>query len=376
MSYQFSDHVTPGVGKLKPYQPGKPIAEVVHELGLAKTNIIKLASNENPLGPSALVLAAIRAESTGLTHYPDGSGHQLKQALANKFGIDPNTITLGNGSNDVLDLIVRAWVAVNDEVIFSEYGFAIYPIATLAANGKPVQIPAKDYGHDLSAMAAAITDQTRIIFLANPNNPTGTWFDRQALQNFLDVVPERVLVVLDEAYCEYVEHKDYPDGLMLLSNYPNLIITRTFSKIYGLAGLRLGFSVSSSAIASVLNRVRQPFNVNSLALVAAVAALTDVDYVTQSRLVNRTGLQQLADGLEKLGLSYIPSIGNFLCFDTGRDAESVYQALLQQGVIVRPLAGYGLSQHLRVSVGTAGQNQIFLEALARVLRQSAHMDWA
>lgn len=376
MSYQFSDHVTPGVGKLKPYQPGKPIAELVHELGLAETNVIKLASNENPLGPSALVLAAIRAENTGLTRYPDGSGHQLKQALANKFGIDSNTITLGNGSNDVLDLIVRAWVAANDEVIFSEYGFAIYPIATLAANGKPVQIPAKDYGHDLSAMAAAITDQTRIIFLANPNNPTGTWFDRQALQNFLDVVPERVLVVLDEAYCEYVERKDYPDGLTLLPNYPNLIITRTFSKIYGLAGLRLGFSVSSSAIASVLNRVRQPFNVNSLALVAAVAALTDVDYVTQSRLVNRTGLQQLADGLEKLGLSYIPSIGNFLCFDTGRDAESVYQALLQQGVIVRPLAGYGLPQHLRVSVGTAGQNRIFLEALAKVLRQSAQMDWA
>ncbi len=371
MSCDFSQCTTTGVGRLKPYQPGKPIAELARELGLNEAHIVKLASNENPLGASPHVLKALLAASAEVTRYPDGSGYQLKQALAQTLNVDMASITLGNGSNDVLDLIVRAWVAPGDEVIFSEYAFAVYAIATLAASGTPVQVPAKDYGHDLEAMAAAVTERTRIIFLANPNNPTGTWFDRAELQRFLDTVPSNVLVVLDEAYCEYVDNVDYPKGLEWLGRggkaQSNLIVTRTFSKIYGLAALRVGYSLSSPKIAEVLNRVRQPFNVNSFALAAAEAALADEDYVRLSREVNAAGLQQLATGLHDLGLSFIPSLGNFLTFDTGTDGEQVYQSLLAEGVIVRPLTGYGLPRHLRVSVGTQAENQRFLTALAQVM---------
>ena len=246
------------------------------------------------------VLEALKVEAGELARYPDGGGYQLKAALSQKLGIDADGITLGNGSNDVLDLIVRAWVAPGDEVIFAEHAFAVYPIATLAASGRPVQVPAVDYGHDLDAMAAAVTEKTRIIFIANPNNPTGTWLGRKAVDAFLAKVPERVLVVLDEAYCEYIEESEYPDGLTLLDEYPNLIVTRTFSKIYGLAGLRVGYSVSSPALAEVLNRVRQPFNVNSLAMAAAVAVLGDEDYVARSRAVNKEGLACLEAGLSSL----------------------------------------------------------------------------
>ncbi|WP_242667254.1 histidinol-phosphate transaminase [Parendozoicomonas haliclonae] len=371
MSCDFAQQTTPGVSRLKPYQPGKPISELARELGLDEKAIVKLASNENPLGPSEKVVATLQSECADLARYPDGSGYQLKQALAAKLSVDPQGITLGNGSNDVLDLIVRAWVSPGDEVVFSEHAFAVYPISTLAASGQPVQVPAKDYGHDLVAMAAAITDKTRVVFIANPNNPTGNWLDRDALKTFLQSVPERVLVVLDEAYCEYIDHPDYPNGLDWLADYPNLVVTRTFSKIYGLASLRVGYSVSSVAIAEVLNRVRQPFNVNSFALAAAVAALADEDYVARSKAMNTDGLRQLEQGLDVLGLSYIPSLGNFITFDTGHNGEQVYQTLLKRGVIVRPVTGYGLPAHLRVSVGTPEENQAFLDALPAALSEVA-----
>ena len=363
----FVKRAVSGVQVLQPYQPGKPVSELARELGLKEENIVKLASNENPLGPSPVVLKVIQNELAELTRYPDGSAYSLKQALSKKLGVDAECITLGNGSNDVLDLIVRSWVAPGDEVVFSEHAFAVYPISTLAASGKPIKVPAKDYGHDLDAMADAITEKTRVVFIANPNNPTGTWLDCDAVESFLSKVPSDVLVVLDEAYCEYIEEPSYPDGLNYLSQYPNLIVTRTFSKIYGLAGLRVGYSVSSPQIADVLNRVRQPFNANSLALAAAEAALNDDDYIAQSCAVNREGMAQIEAGLNALGLAFIPSLGNFITFDTGCNGEAVYQALLERGVIVRPVTGYGLPAHLRVSIGTAAENQAFLDALPSAL---------
>ncbi len=369
MSCDFISTATPGVGSLQPYQPGKPVSELARELGLEESTIVKLASNENPLGPSQKVVEAIQQALPELTRYPDGSGYELKAALSAKLGVSSESITLGNGSNDVLDLIVRGWVNPGDEVIFSQHAFAVYPISTLAASGKPVAVPAVDYGHDLPAMAAAVTDKTRVVFVANPNNPTGTWLNSESLKEFLDQVPERVLVVIDEAYCEYITESDYPDALGWLADYSNLIVTRTFSKIYGLASLRVGYSVSSPAIANILNRVRHPFNVNSLALAAAEAALADEDYLFRSRKLNNEGLVYLTRELEALGLDVIPSLGNFLTFNTGLNGEAVFQALLKSGVIVRPVTGYGMPQHLRVSVGTMAENETFIKALPDALAE-------
>ena len=365
MSCDFVALANPGVQKLVPYQTGKPIEELQRELGV--NHVVKLASNENPLGPGQKALAAARHALEGMHRYPDGAGFYLKSALAERFGVEPRCITLGNGSNDVLELVARAWVMPGDEVIFSEHAFAVYPLATLACSGVPVTVPAKLYGHDLEAMAAAVTDKTRVIFVANPNNPTGTWHHRQALESFLSAVPERVLVVLDEAYFEYVEEVDYPNGLDYLDRYPNLVVTRTFSKIHGLAALRIGLAVSSPAIADVLNRVRQPFNVNSVAQAAALAALDDDAYVENSRSLNTSGLAQVAEGLQRLDLQFVPSVANFLAFDCGRDATPVYDALLKEGVIVRPIGGYGMPQFLRVSIGLAQENEQFLRALEKVL---------
>lgn len=353
-----------GVQQLRPYEPGKPIDELERELGL--THIVKLASNENPLGPSHKALHALK-HLNDLHLYPDGAGYALKAALADALDITSNQLTLGNGSNDVLDLIARAYLQPGDEAIFSEYAFAVYPLVTLACNATPVQVPSNLYGHDLAAMADAVTERTRVIFVANPNNPTGTWFNAHALEVFLERVPERVIVVLDEAYFEYVEESHYPDGTQYLSRYPNVIVTRTFSKIHGLAGLRVGYGVSNPQIADVLNRVRQPFNVNTPAMLAATAALSDDDHIENSRSENTAGLVQLAEGLLHLGLEQIPSVANFITFDCGSDAMPVYDALLRKGVIVRPLGGYGMPNHLRVTVGTASENEQFLAALKQVL---------
>lgn len=276
-------------------------------------------------------------------------------------------ITLGNGSNDLLELLARAFLAPGSEVVFSQHAFAVYPIVTQAVGATAVQVPAREWGHDLEAMAAAITPATQLVFIANPNNPTGTWIERGEFEAFMARVPEQVLVVLDEAYTEYVTVDDALNGFDLVGRYPNLIVTRTFSKAYGLAALRVGYAISHPQIADVLNRVRQPFNVNSLALVAAVASLEDTSYLAESRRANREGMLQLEQGFRELGLAWIASRGNFIAVDLGREAAPVYQGLLREGVIVRPVAGYGMPNHLRVSIGLPQENKRFLDALARVL---------
>lgn len=356
-----------GVQKLTPYIPGKPVEELERELGI--TNIIKLASNENPLGPSPKALAALDAVKAELTRYPDGNGFKLKQALAKHLNVATDTITLGNGSNDVLEIIARAYLAPGDEAVYSQYAFAVYPISVQAVGATAVVTKALNYGHDLDAMAAAVTPKTKLIFIANPNNPTGTWFGKAEWEAFMAKVPENVLVVLDEAYIEYVDSSDALNGLDHLSRYPNLIVSRTFSKAYGLAGLRVGYSISHPQVANILNRVRQPFNVDSFALAAATAVLGDADYLQRSRQINREGMQLLEQGFQQLGLDYIPSAGNFITVHFQQEAGPIYQALLREGVIVRPVANYGMPNALRVSIGLPGENTRFLQALKKVLGQ-------
>lgn len=367
MSFDFLAQALPGVQQLAPYVPGKPADELARELGLPLDSIVKLASNENPLGPSPKVIAAISQAVPELTRYPDGNGFVLKQALAQKFAVEPAQVTLGNGSNDILELVAKAWLAPGLNAVFSQHAFAVYPIATMAVGAECREIPANNYGHDLPAILAAIDANTRVVFIANPNNPTGTWFDQQALADFLAQVPEHVIVVLDEAYIEYAEPGELPDGMDFLAKHANLIVSRTFSKAYGLAALRIGYAISSPMIADVLNRIRQPFNVNSLGLVAAVAALEDDEYLQESRASNKHGLQQLSTAFDELGLSYIESRGNFIAVDFARDAAPINQALLEQGVIVRPVAGYAMPTFLRVSVGTEQENARFIEVLEQVL---------
>ncbi|WP_150913980.1 histidinol-phosphate transaminase [Marinobacter halotolerans] len=369
MQTDFESLAVKGVQALSPYQPGKPIDELARELGLDPASIVKLASNENPLGPSPKALSAVQDALADLCRYPDGNGYNLKQALSGRYGIRPEQITLGNGSNDVLEVITRCFAAPGDQVVFSQYAFAVYPLVTQAIGATGVAVPAKDYGHDLEAMASAINERTRLVFVANPNNPTGTVHGAGAIEAFLDRVPARVLVVLDEAYCEYLQGGDVLDGLSLLDRYPNLIVTRTFSKAWGLASLRVGYSVSSPEIANVLNRVRQPFNVDSIAMAAATAVLGDEDYLRRSCEINAKGMVQLESAFREMNLAYIPSAGNFISVDVGDQAAQINQSLLAQGVIVRPIGGYGLPRHLRVSIGLAEENQRFIEALARALKK-------
>lgn len=379
---------TTGVQALRPYQPGKPISELQREYGVS--DVVKLASNENPLGPSPKVLAALQSEFADLARYPDGNGFALKQMLAVKHGVDLAQITLGNGSSDPLEFVVRVLVQPGDEVLFSEHAFAMYPIVTQAASATAVTTPANSsspnkWGHDLDAMLAAITDRTRVIFIANPNNPTGTWLGADELEAFIAAVPARIAVVVDEAYFEYASDpdlrlqqgsKDYPDASQWLGRYPNLVVTRTFSKAYGLAGLRVGYSLSHPDMANLLNRIRPPFNVNSLALAAACAGLEDVEHVRQGVALNTEQMAVVTSAAQEMGLGFIPSVGNFVCIEVGdsslgRNAAAVYDALLHEGVIVRPVANYGMPRHLRVTLGLPEENQRFLTALAKVLHQQA-----
>lgn len=369
----FLDLANPGVQQLTPYSPGKPLEELEREYGV--TDAVKLASNENPLGPSPKAMEAVKQAVDELHRYPDGNGFVLKQALSAKLGVEQKQITLGNGSNDVLELIARTFVMPGEEVLFSAHAFAVYPIVTQAVNGVMKIAPANPadhpmpYGHDLQAMAALISDKTRVIFIANPNNPTGTWLQRDELYNFIKQVPQRVIVVVDEAYFEYVEEAEYPDATQWLGEFSNLVVTRTFSKIYGISAARIGYGLSHPEVADLLNRVRQPFNVNSLAQVAAVAALGDEDFVTQAREVNQQGMAQIVAACEALSLSYIPSVGNFICIEVGDDAAGIYEGLLREGVIVRPVANYQLPRYLRVTIGTEAENQRFIAALSKVLGQ-------
>ena len=367
MTCDLINLATTGVAGLHPYQPGKPVEELERELGIS--NIIKLASNENPLGLGVKAQQALSSTSD-LSRYPDGNAHDLKMALAGRHGVNTDQITIGNGSNEILELITRAITGSQHEVIFSEHAFAVYPLVTQAVGAKAVVVPAKNWGHDLSAMQAATNENSRVMFIANPNNPTGTWVDIQSLRTLLGSCPEQTVVVVDEAYFEYVDEDDYPNCIQWVNEFPNLLVTRTFSKAFGLAGLRIGYGVSHRDIADLMNRVRQPFNVNSLALSAASAALGDMDHLQQSISLNQAGMKQLTTAFDNMNLQYIPSVGNFICVDlqtTGQSGIEIYKQLLHQGVIVRPIDNYGLPNHLRITIGLKQENEIFIQALESIL---------
>lgn len=352
------------IQRLAPYPPGMPLEELEREYGI--TGSIKLASNENPFGPSPRAVAAIAEALPTLHRYPDGSGFYLRRALARRIGVAADAIILGNGSNDIIELAVRAFLRPGDEAVMADQAFVIYQMVVQAAGAISRQVPLRRFTHDLEAIKAAIGPATRLVFLANPNNPTGTIYKRDAWEDFLDDVPPHVLVIADDAYADYVEDPDYPDSLAYQRRDRLLLTLRTFSKIYGLAGVRVGYGVGPLEVIEVLNRIRQPFNVNALAQVAALAALDDQEHVERTRANNREGLAYLRGVCEKLGRPYVPSWANFLLIDVG-DATRVYDALLRRGVIVRPMDVYGFQRHLRVTVGTPAENQRFAESLAAVL---------
>ena len=351
---------------IAPYIPGKPVSELAREFGLAEADIVKLASNENPRGPSPAVRAAIAAGVDELSRYPDGNGYALKAALAARYGVGAEGIVLGNGSNDILELATQAFLKPGDAAVYSRHAFAVYPLATQARGAHGIEVPARAFGHDLDAMRDAITSRTRIVFVANPNNPTGTWIAPHALEAFIAAVPHDVLVVLDEAYNEYLEPDAVAPSPSWIARHPNLLVSRTFSKAHGLAALRVGYGLMHPRVADMLNRVRQPFNVNALAQAAALAALRDAAYVEESRALNRSGMRALEQGFAALGLEWIPSHANFLLVRVG-DAGRVYHELLRRGVIVRPVANYALPEWLRVTVGLPAENERFLAALAAAL---------
>ena len=354
------DQSLPYVRAISPYQPGKPITQLAREMGIPVERIVKLASNENPLGMSPKARAALEAAVGTLERYPDD--FELKAAVAAHTGLGRERIVLGNGSNDLLDMAARVFLAPGRSTVFSQHAFAVYPLASLSVGAELIAVPAREFGHDLDAMRAAVRPDTRLVWIANPNNPTGTFVPYPQLKEFMRALPGDVVVVLDEAYNEYLPAKVSADSKDWLGEFPNLVITRTFSKIYGLAGLRVGYALASAEIADLMNRVRQPFNCNNLALAAATAALDDREFVARSQELNRAGMEQLVAGFRQLGFEFIPSYGNFVAFRAG-DAATVNDKLLRQGVIVRPVAGYGMPEWLRVTIGTEAENRRFLQAL-------------
>jgi histidinol-phosphate aminotransferase len=367
MSIQFGPDY---VRALAPYQGGKPIAEVAREFGLDEAKIVKLASNENPSGMPESAKQAMLAVMADIGRYPDANGFDLKAAISAKYAVPPEWITLGNGSNDILELAAHAFVEPGQAAMYAQYSFAVYPLAVQAVGGRAIVVPAKEYGHDLVAMAKAITADTKLIFVANPNNPTGTFIPAAEIEAFLDKVPPQVVVVLDEAYNEFLAPEFQYESTAWVKRYPNLIVSRTFSKAYGLAGLRVGFGIAQPGITDLLNRIRQPFNVNSLAQAAAIAALNDNAFLQQSARINADGYQQLIGAFKELGLEYIPSYGNFVMVKVGSDdgaGARVNLALLKKGVIVRPVGNYGLPQWLRISIGLPAENAVFIAALKTVL---------
>ncbi|GAB6070311.1 histidinol-phosphate transaminase [Thiomicrorhabdus hydrogeniphila] len=372
----FCDQVLPQILGIHPYVPGKPVSELQRELSLE--SITKLASNENPLGCSNLVIKAIQEEIKNISRYPDGNAYDLKASLADFLNVKQEQLAVGNGSNELLELVARVFAGPGDEVIYSQYAFAVYSISAQVVGAKGVEVPAKEWGHDLPAMLAAITDKTKIIYIANPNNPTGTFFTRTEWQDFISQVPEKVMVVLDEAYVEYaqsfIDESAYFDGIDYVQKYKNLLVSRTFSKAYGLASLRLGYMVGNAETIQYINQVREPFNVNQFAQVAAIAALQDQDFVAESVKANSQGMRQLIDALNELSIGYIPSVCNFVCIDLGKDALYYNQKLLEEGIIVRPVANQGINDYLRVSIGTQIENAHFLDALKKVLTHHTHTD--
>ena len=373
----YSELAPSYIRAIAPYQPGKPIAELERELGI--TDIVKLASNENPLGASPKALAAARAALDDISLYPDGNGFALKAALVARYNVTFEQVFLGNGSNDLLELAARAFLTVGDKAVYSDHAFAVYPLATQAVGATGISVPAINFGHDLDAMrVAAIDAGAKLIFIANPNNPTGTFLTGDALLAFMRALPANILVVLDEAYNEFLPVECRYDSVSMLSEFPNLIISRTFSKAYGLASLRVGYALGDAQVMDMINRVRQPFNVNSVAQAAAIEALQDTDFVQRSFELNQRGMLQLTQGLRELGLEYIPSYGNFVSFkivnpalNAGAAAAHTYRRLLELGVIVRPIASYAMPDYLRVSIGLELQNEKFLSALKQILGEKA-----
>jgi histidinol-phosphate aminotransferase len=365
-SESLSAFAPANIRAIAPYQGGKPISELAREMGLNEADIVKLASNENPLGMSPKAQMALEEAIYDIARYPDGNSFALRDAISHKYRVQPAQLVFGNGSNDILELAARAFLTAGDETIYSQHAFAVYPLVTQAVGATGVVVPAVEFGHDLPGFLKAITPKTKLIFVANPNNPTGTLISKTDLKAFLQQVPKRILVVLDEAYDEYLSSVDKSEAIGWLAEFENLIISRTFSKAYGLAGLRVGFGVMHATLADLMNRVRQPFNVNSLAQVAATVSLQDEDFVARSYAANQAGMTQITQGLEQLGLSYIPSYGNFVSFKV-TNASAVNQALLKQGVIVRPVANYEMPDYLRVSIGLFSENARFLEVLEKIL---------
>lgn len=357
--------VHPDIASLVPYVPGKPIEELERELGIARA--IKLASNENPRGPSPKALAIMEEAIGSLNRYPDGGAHRLRSALADRWKLTPDHVILGNGSDEIIGLLARAFLSPGDEAVMADQTFMIYRMEVTAAHGVPVLVPLKSWRHDLSAMAKAVTPETRLVFVCNPNNPTGTVVHAGELDALLACLPDHVIVVLDEAYYEYVQSRDFPDGIGYIKQNRPVIVLRTFSKIYGLAGLRIGYGLTTPEIVGYLNRLRPPFNANSLAQRAALGALEDEEHVTLSRTMNQMEMETVRAGLLALGLEPVPSEANFLYVDVGQAGRAVFEALLREGVIVRHIEG----RMLRVTIGLPEENQRFLEALTSILRRAS-----
>lgn len=366
MAFTPSRLVHPSLLQLKPYQPGKPIAECQRELGLS--HVIKLASNENPLGTSSYVIANLLSEMNSLARYPDGGGFELKEALSKHLHIAPEQFILGNGSEDVLRMMMQTFVFGDLNIIIPQYAFIAYKILAQGFGLEVIEVKNRDFTADLSAMLAAITEKTRMIIFANPNNPTGTYVTHEAFKDFMEKIPDNIIVICDEAYYEYIHENDYPQTLSWLKTYPNLVITRTFSKAYGLAGLRLGYGIAHPEIIELVNRLRQPFNVNHLAQVAGCLALEDQDFVRKGITLNDRGKAQLQEGFIKLQITYYPSAGNFMMVHLKINGKDVYQEMLKRGVIIRPLAPYQLTDYFRITIGTEAENVACLSALAEILK--------
>ncbi len=376
MPLSFLELATSGVQKLTPYQPGKPVEELERELGISPSckPVIKLASNENPLGPAPSALEAITKVLPAVNYYPDGAGFELSNKLAHHHQLEVSNITLGNGSNDILELVTRAFLTPLHSAVFSEFSFAVYPIVVQAVGAKanvakafPQNHESMPLGHDPEAILSEIDESTRIVFIANPNNPTGTWLKPSVLEQMFERIAENIIIVLDLAYTEYMDEDIKPPIKKLLQKFPNLVITQTFSKVYALAGLRIGYSISNPEIADILNRVRQPFNTNMLAQAAAIASLDDAGHVNESVAMNNAGKSFLQNTFDEMGLNYLPTMGNFISLNVKQDGLALYDKLLQQGVIVRPVANYDMPQYLRITIGTQQQNQRFVEALKQCI---------
>ena len=354
--------VNKGIVGLNPYKPGKPVEDLERELGIK--NAIKLASNENPMGPSPLAIEAVKKVLNSTHRYPDGNALRLKEKISQKFKVNLNCLTVGNGSNDIIEFITRTFLSVADSAVFSEHAFAVYPLAVQAVGAECIEVPAKEFGHDLEGMKNSIKDNTKLIFIANPNNPTGTFLNPEEIDTFLKEIDKNIIVLLDQAYFDYSSYKNEDVNFNLISNHPNLIISRSFSKAYGLAGFRIGYSVSSEEIADYLNRVRQPFNANSLALMAAEVALYDEEHLLKSMEMNFVQKAILIEGLEELGYECIPTEGNFISFNCKQGGESLFEALLREGIILRTLDVYGMPNHIRTTIGLPEENSILLDKLS------------